>query len=162
MNLRIFKLPGMGALMLLAAGCGSAAAGVGYGGHHAASAPAVAGDAIQSRMSPLGRILVDRQGRTLYLFEKDAGRSSSCYGACASIWPPLTTTAAPKTAGGLTGRLGTTKRTDGTTQVTYNGHPLYTYAGDSAAGQTNGEGLDQFGGGWDVLAPNGDKIEGDG
>ena len=162
MNLRSFRLPGMGVLMLLAAACGSAAAGVGYAGQHAASAPAVAGDAIQLRMAPLGRILVDRQGRTLYLFEKDAGGSSSCYGACASIWPPLTTTAAPKAAGGLTRPLGTTKRSDGTTQVTYNGHPLYTYAGDSAAGQTNGEGLDQYGGGWDVLAPDGDKIESDG
>jgi predicted lipoprotein with Yx(FWY)xxD motif len=165
MNLQTLKLPGIGALALLAAGRGGAAmsaGGNGYGGQQAAPAASAAGATLQVRSTGLGRVVADSQGRTLYLFEKDRGGRSSCYGACASIWPPLTTNAVPNATSDLTARIGTTKRTDGAVQVTYDGHPLYTYAGDSAAGQTNGEGLDQFGAGWDVLAANGAKIEGGG
>jgi predicted lipoprotein with Yx(FWY)xxD motif len=109
----------------------------------------------------LGTVLVDGKGRTLYLFEKDKGSASSCYGACASVWPPLTS-GQGVAAGGLTAaKLGATKRTDGTTEVTYAGHPLYTYAGDAKPGQARGQGLDQFGAEWYVLAPSGHKIDGD-
>jgi predicted lipoprotein with Yx(FWY)xxD motif len=115
------------------------------------------------RDSKLGRILVDAQGRTLYLFEKDKGAKSTCFGACASAWPPLTTTGNPKAGTGAMGSLiATIARPDGTREVTYKNQPLYYYVGDQAAGDTNGEGLDAFGGGWDVLSPVGTKIEGDG
>lgn len=108
----------------------------------------------------LGTILVDANGRTLYLFEADKSTQSTCNGACAAAWPPLLTSGGP-TAGGSAkpGLLGTTKRSDGKTQVTYNGHPLYGYAGDSKPGDTNGEGLNQFGAGWYVLNVSGEKVD---
>jgi predicted lipoprotein with Yx(FWY)xxD motif len=112
-------------------------------------------------VSGLGKILVDSKGRTLYLFEKDKGPTSTCSGACASTWPPFTTNGQPKAGSGVTASmLGTTKRSDGTTEVTYNGHPLYYYAGDSNPGDTNGQNLDQFGAEWYVLSPAGKKVEG--
>ena len=106
-----------------------------------------------------GSYLSDSKGRALYLFEADKGTTSTCYSACASIWPPLTTTGAVKPGVGVSaGLLGTTKRTDGTTEVTYKGHPLYYYAGDSGPGQISGQGLNQFGAKWSLLAATGDKI----
>ena len=111
----------------------------------------------------LGTYLVDSQGRTLYLFEKDTGTMSTCSGACATAWPPSTTSGHPKAGSGVNAALiGNTTRSDGSTQLTYDGHPLYRYAGDQSPGDTNGEGLTQFGGGWDVVSPTGHKIEGGG
>jgi predicted lipoprotein with Yx(FWY)xxD motif len=108
----------------------------------------------------LGRVLVDGGGRTLYLFEKDPGRTSTCYQACATVWPPLLTTSRPRTAkGALASLLGTTRRNDGTLQVTYRGHPLYTYVTDTRRGQTAGQGLDQYGAEWYVLSRTGEKVE---
>jgi predicted lipoprotein with Yx(FWY)xxD motif len=110
--------------------------------------------------SSLGRIVVDSRGRTLYLFEKDKGRRSTCYGGCAAYWPPALTHGKPKARPGVKrSLLGTTRRRNGTVQVTYAGHPLYRYAGDNAPGQTNGAGLQDFGGGWDPVSPAGKKIE---
>ena len=106
----------------------------------------------------LGRFLVDQSGRTLYLFEKDKNGKSACYGQCAAGWPPLVGTPSPG-SGVTASKLATTKRRDGKTQVTYNGHPLYRYAGDSSAGQTNGEGSKAFGASWYVVAPSGKKID---
>jgi predicted lipoprotein with Yx(FWY)xxD motif len=122
------------------------------------TAAGAGGTRITTHRSDLGRILVDAQGRTLYLFEKDKGATSSCNGACASIWPPVT--GATRVAGpGLSAaKLGSIKRADGKTEVTYAGHPLYTYAGDSKPGETSGQGLDDFGAEWYVLAPSGHKI----
>jgi predicted lipoprotein with Yx(FWY)xxD motif len=118
------------------------------------------GATVDVRKSDLGTMLTDSSGRTLYLFEKDKGDSSTCNGSCASAWPPLTTTGTPKAGAGVkASALGTTKRQDGTSEVTYNGHPLYYYVGDSGAGMTNGQGLDQFGAEWYVLAPSGNKID---
>ena len=115
---------------------------------------------MSTRHTPLGTVLVDSNGRTLYLFEQDKSTKSTCYGGCAGIWPPLTTS--PKAAGGVSAaKLGTSKRTDGTSIVTYGGHPLYTYVGDAAPGDTKGEGLDQFGAKWYVVAPSGQKIDKD-
>src|SRR5215211_2607424 len=106
------------------------------------------------------RILVDGQGRTLYLFEADRGSTSACNGACASVWPPLKTSGKPKAGSGVSAsKLGTARRADGSTGVTYNGHPLYTYAGDSGPGQTSGEGIDGFGAEWYVLSATGNKVE---
>jgi predicted lipoprotein with Yx(FWY)xxD motif len=108
----------------------------------------------------LGMYLVDSQGRTLYLFEKDTSTMSTCSGACASAWPPSTTSGHPKAGSGVSASLlGTTTRSDGGTQLTFDGHPLYRYAGDQSPGDTNGQGLEQFGGGWYVVSPAGHKIE---
>jgi len=107
----------------------------------------------------LGKILVDSRGRSLYLFEKDTGPKSTCYGSCAVAWPPFTTSGTPTAGTGAKASLiGTTTRTDGKDEVTYNGHPLYYYAGDSAAGDTNGQDLNQFGAAWYVLSPAGNQI----
>ena len=107
----------------------------------------------------LGKVLVDSQGRTVYLFQKDTGSMSTCSGECARDWPPVTTSGKPTAGDGVTASmLGTTKRSDGTTQVTYNGHPLYRYAGDANAGDTNGQGLNTFGALWYVLSPAGNEV----
>jgi predicted lipoprotein with Yx(FWY)xxD motif len=109
----------------------------------------------------LGSILVDSQGRTLYLWQADTGTKSTCTGACASAWPPLVTTRKPTAGSGLTSSLlGTTKRTNGTAQVTYNSHPLYLFAGDTASHQTNGQGSNGFGAPWYVLSPQGNPLTG--
>jgi predicted lipoprotein with Yx(FWY)xxD motif len=109
--------------------------------------------------SKFGKILVGPDGRTLYDFVADKTMKSTCYGACASLWPPLTVSGAPKAGAGVRASLlGTTKRTDGTTEVTYNGHPLYYYAADSKPGETTGQALDQFGAPWYVLTANGMEI----
>src|SRR3954463_3605473 len=108
----------------------------------------------------LGRILVDAHGHTLYLFEKDKNGKSACSGACAAAWPPLIATAKPRAASGARASLlGTTKRADGRTQVTYNRHPLYTFVKDTKKGQTHGEGLTAFGGQWNAVSPAGTRVE---
>jgi predicted lipoprotein with Yx(FWY)xxD motif len=109
----------------------------------------------------LGTVLAGPDGRTVYLFEKDQGPQSSCAGACAQAWPPLTTSGSPPRAGAGVdqGQLSTVKRPDGTMQVIYHGHPLYYYQGDQQPGQTTGQGNTGFGAGWYVLSPSGDKIE---
>jgi predicted lipoprotein with Yx(FWY)xxD motif len=124
----------------------------------AASSEAAAAPAIISVGSApdVGKVLVDSKGFTLYYFEKDQGGKSACYGACAKVWPPLTGT--PKAAGGaMSSELGTTKRSDGTTQVTYAGWPLYTYAADTKPGEDKGTDSKSFGASWYPLHPNGEK-----
>lgn len=120
---------------------------------------AAASSAIDLRTTPLGRILVDANGRTLYLFEADKPNVSNCSGACQSLWPPLTSHAKPQAHGGvLAAKIGAT--TGGAKQqVTYNGHPLYYYAADKKPGDTTGQGLKQFGAEWYVLAATGNKID---
>src|SRR3954454_14329280 len=152
MTIRSRKLAPL-ALALVAAGCGGTAA---------ANAPAtgVPDATIAARSTKLGTILVDADGRSLYLFEQDKGATSTCYGACASAWPPVTTDARAIAGAGIdAAKLGTTKRKDGVSEVTYGGHPLYTYAGDATPGDTTGQDLDQFGAEWYVLAPSGKKID---
>jgi predicted lipoprotein with Yx(FWY)xxD motif len=127
----------------------------------AAAPKAAAGVTVKVATTKLGRILTDGNGRTLYLFEKDKGKASSCSGACAGIWPPLTAATGVAGPGALASDLGSIKRADGTTEATYAGHPLYTYAGDSKPGDTHGQGLDQFGAQWYALAPDGKKIDDD-
>jgi predicted lipoprotein with Yx(FWY)xxD motif len=144
-------------LPLALAACGGAAAG--YGGGAAPSSqsgPAT----ISVGSSSLGQILIGANGKTLYLFEADTSTQSTCSGACAQAWPPLTTMGAPKAADTTSSSLlGTTMRSDGTTQVTYSGHPLYYFISDTKPGDINGEGSTAFGAGWDVLSPTGAKIE---
>jgi predicted lipoprotein with Yx(FWY)xxD motif len=107
----------------------------------------------------LGNVLVNSKGRTLYHFLADTGTTSTCTGDCATNWPPLTVSGTPKVGKGAKASLaGTTPRSDGSTQVTYNGHPLYTYQGDQKAGATNGQGLNAFGGQWFALSSTGTDV----
>jgi predicted lipoprotein with Yx(FWY)xxD motif len=162
------------ALAIVAAGCGSSnssnnstsASGGGgglYGGgssttNTTASSGGAAAVVSVASNPKLGKILVDSKGMTLYYFEKDkkGGTSSSCSGACASVWPPVTTSGAPKgTSGAQASKLGTIKRSDGSTEVTYNGWPLYTYVSDTKPGDAKGNDLTQFGAQWYALTPAG-------
>jgi predicted lipoprotein with Yx(FWY)xxD motif len=115
---------------------------------------------VSTAKTNLGKVIVNGQGRTLYLFEKDKHGKSACSGACAMYWPPLITHGKPMAAGGAKqALLGTIKRSNGSRQVTYAGHPVYTFLLDTKRGQTKGEGSTFFGAGWDALSPAGKKIE---
>jgi predicted lipoprotein with Yx(FWY)xxD motif len=115
---------------------------------------------VATSTSALGTFLVDAKGRALYLWDADHGSKSACSGDCATDWPPLTTIGTPK-AGGMakSSLLGTTTRADGSREVTYAGHPLYYFAGDSGSGQTNGQGSDSFGSPWWIVSPAGHAIQ---
>jgi predicted lipoprotein with Yx(FWY)xxD motif len=109
----------------------------------------------------LGKVVVDSKGFTLYDFHKDKGGKSACYEACAKVWPPLLTDGKPQVGEGATAsKLGTTKRKDGTLQVTYAGWPLYTYEADKKPGDANGNDIDSFGAEWYALLPSGEEAEG--
>jgi predicted lipoprotein with Yx(FWY)xxD motif len=148
---------------LLAAGCGNNGSG-GMGGYGSSgTAPASGGASsvatVSAASTSLGTILVDGSGRTLYLFEKDQPNQSACAGACAAAWPVDQSSGSPKAGSGVTASmLGTIKRSDNTTQVTYNKHPLYYFQGDSGAGQQNGQGVDAFGAKWFVVNPAGGAV----
>jgi predicted lipoprotein with Yx(FWY)xxD motif len=152
------------AIALVSTACGGSTYSSGAYGAIAASATSTAAAAtIGVRNTSLGRVIVDSKGRTLYLFEKDTSRRSACSGQCAQYWPPLLTHGAPVArVGAKKSLLGTIRRADGSRQVTYAGHPLYAYIGDTKPGQTNGEGSEEFGAGWDALSPAGKKIEREG
>jgi predicted lipoprotein with Yx(FWY)xxD motif len=147
-------------LALAATACGSYGSSYGSSAGSPPPAPVTAGTAVVDvGQTSLGPILVDKAGRTLYLFLADAGSSSSCYGQCVAYWPPLTTTDKPLVGTGASPALvGTLKRTDGTTMVTYNGHPLYYFVGDKQAGDVKGQGIDGFGGPWYVVSPSGMQV----
>jgi predicted lipoprotein with Yx(FWY)xxD motif len=127
------------------------------GGSGAAVAPA--GPAtVSAQLGALGSYLTDGSGKSLYLYTPDTSTKSTCYGQCIAFWPALLTTGAPMAGTGATaGMLGTTPRTDGTTQVTYNGHPLYYFKGDKAAGDTSGQGKAET---WYLVTPAGTQIGG--
>jgi predicted lipoprotein with Yx(FWY)xxD motif len=109
--------------------------------------------------SRLGQILVDSSGRTLYLFKADVGTKSKCFGACATAWPPLRTGHKPAVRSGARAALvGTTKRSDGARQVTYNGHPLYLFINDHKPGDVTGQGVTAFGAAWFAVSPAGKQI----
>jgi predicted lipoprotein with Yx(FWY)xxD motif len=106
----------------------------------------------------LGMVLVDSNGMTLYDFHKDKGTTSSCYGPCAEGWPPMLTEGEPTVGNGASAsELGTTERKDGTTQVTYAGHPLYTFVGDKKPGEANGNDISAFGAQWYALKGSGEE-----
>jgi predicted lipoprotein with Yx(FWY)xxD motif len=126
----------------------------------ATSTAAGGGELVGSKHDKLGTILAaGPKRRTVYLFEGDKGAASSCTGACAKAWPPVTTSAAPLVAGAaMSADLGTITREDGTKQVTYKGHPLYFFAKDGDAADAYGQGVKAFGSSWYVLKPSGVKI----
>jgi predicted lipoprotein with Yx(FWY)xxD motif len=142
------------AALTLLAGCGGSTAGT-------SPTPAATGTAISvATNANLGQILVDASGKTVYLFVADTGTSSTCYTSCATIWPPVLTTGAPQAGTGVqSSLLGTTARTDGTTEVTYAGHPVYYFIQDKAAGDAKGQGVNGFGGLWWVMGPSGAAIQ---
>jgi predicted lipoprotein with Yx(FWY)xxD motif len=119
-----------------------------------------------SQAGDLGEVLVDAEGRTLYDFHRDkrslySAKESACYGACAEEWPPLLTGGEPGAEGkAIETKLSTLERKDGSLQVTYYGHPLYTYAGDEQPGEANGDDVKAFGGQWYALGPEGEEPEG--
>lgn len=159
---KFITLPAAGALLLLAA---LAVAGCGGGNKSDASGPpktASGGSAtVGVSNESLGNILVNSKGDTLYLFSRDSGTTSECSGACAVNWPPLHVNGKPTIGNGANASLiSTTARSDGTHQVTYNGHPVYLFNGDKKSGDTNGEGLNAFGGNWYAVSPGGNKVSG--
>jgi predicted lipoprotein with Yx(FWY)xxD motif len=145
------------ALVLVVAGCGGGSSSTSAGSEPSASNSK--GMTVSTgEASGLGTVLVDSGGLTVYEFAKDKGSTSSCYGACEQNWPPVSAKGKPSGEGAMASQLGTTKRKDGSVQVTYAGHPLYTYAGDSSPGEANGNGLTFFGGKWSALDESGEAV----
>jgi predicted lipoprotein with Yx(FWY)xxD motif len=133
-----------------------------YGGQAGGSTPSAASGpaVVMTKTGSAGTYLTDGSGKSLYLFAADTGGKSVCNGACAAAWPPLITSGKPTAGTGATASMLTTiTRTDGKTQVVYAGHPLYYYVADTAAGQTTGQGLNQFGGLWWLVSPAGAAIQ---
>ena len=175
-GLPLLAFPAAG-VALLAAACGSAGTtGSAYGGsaantgtagaatssggtRYGAEPPPISGAlSVKVAMSGLGSFLTDGQGRTLYLFTRDSGGTSSCTGGCTSVWPPVTSLTAVQAGSGTSASLLGTTSGGGQMQVTYNGHPLYYYVGDIKPGDTNGEQLNQFGGLWYAVSPSGMQV----
>lgn len=137
-------------LSALAAALGLAVSNSGPTGSALSTSPA--STVVTTRGTGLGDVLVDAQGRTLYLFARDTGPASTCDGSCASFWPPVPVSGAAQAAGGVAAAsIGVITRAGGSRQLSYAGHPLYYFVGDSKAGQIRGQGLDQFGAEWFVL-----------
>lgn len=124
------------------------------------SSPRASGKIISAANTRLGKILVGPNGRTIYLFLADSGTTSNCNSAgCVQAWPPVLTTGIPQAGAGVNASLlGTTKRRDGTTEVTYAGHPLYYFVSDTKAGDVSGQGINAFGAPWYVVSPSGKAI----
>jgi predicted lipoprotein with Yx(FWY)xxD motif len=149
--------------VFLLAACASGGTGgsSGYGSSGSSGSTASPGSAgsvakVETHSGSMGTYLTNGSGRTLYLFAADRGGQSACSGACAAAWPPLTTKGKPVASGAAkASKLATITRKDGATQVTYGGHPLYTFTGDSAAGDTNGQGSSAFGAKWWLVSPSG-------
>ena len=175
MHSKLVFAGGLAAAALLAAACGSTSTSSTdpYGAPTASPsvAPVVApsanptpevasGTTIGVGTTRLGQGLVGGTGRTVYLFAADSGTKSACNSsACVQYWPPVLTAGAPQAgAGGNASLLGTTTREDGTTEVTYAGHPLYYFLSDKAAGDVTGQGVNGFGGPWYVISPSGVQI----
>ena len=138
---------------------GSTGAGTSSGGKaYGVPPPATGALSVKVGMSGLGSFLIDGQGRTLYLFTRDSGGTSSCTGGCTSVWPPVTSPTAVQAGSGASASLLGTTSGGGQMQITYNGHPLYYYVGDIKPGDTNGEQLNQFGGLWYAVSPSGMQV----
>jgi predicted lipoprotein with Yx(FWY)xxD motif len=149
------------AALLLAACGGGAGYGSAGGGSTAAAmhAKAMTGKDVTTAKTSVGTVLVDSSGLTLYAFAADSPGKSNCTGSCAGYWPPEPASGPVTHSAAVTARLGTIKRSDGSTQLTVNGWPAYTYAADSGPGQATGQGLNLSGGLWWALAPSGSQIK---
>ena len=158
MHSRSLAATGLIALAMVAAACGGSTP-TAYNPSPSPS-PAATGTVIAvANNAAHGQILVDGKGMTVYLFVADTGTSSTCYGSCATVWPPVLTDGAPQAGSGADkALLGTTTRTDGKVEVTYAGHPLYYFIRDKVAGDTTGQGVNGFGALWWVMSPSGAAI----
>jgi predicted lipoprotein with Yx(FWY)xxD motif len=167
---RTQQIAGCAIGLLLVSACSSG--GTGSSAYHtpsasnssAAATPVAATGPVGIATAPnsAGTILTDTKGRAVYLFEADTGSTSTCTGGCATEWPPLTTPGPPVAGTGVNAALlATSPRPDGTTQVTYNGHPLYYYDDDHGPGTTEGQGENSYGAKWYLLTPAGLKIDKD-
>jgi predicted lipoprotein with Yx(FWY)xxD motif len=161
MNKRWLVPAGLVAAALIAAGCGSSGGSGSTGGggsgngqpaSHTKSAGASSGNAVKAAKISGAMVLTNAQGFTLYWFAPDTSTTSKCNGACATFWPPVK---GPATGSGIHGTFGTITRSDGSTQATFDGHPLYTYQGDTAPGQAKGNGLNVNGGVWHEVTVTG-------
>ena len=153
----------LAAALLAAAACASGSSSSAASGGTPAAGTSGSAMTIETHTGSAGTFLTDGSGRSVYIFAKDGTNASACSGACASAWPPVTTAGSPAASGGAkSSDLGTLTRSDGTKQVTYDGHALYYFAGDSSAGQTNGQGVNGFGAKWWLVAPSGAIITGTG
>lgn len=155
---------GLGTLVAMAAGTlVFAASGMGGGAGPSGEGDRASASAKRAKLTLIdteyGEILADRQGYALYLFTKEEGRKSRCYGRCAEAWPPLKTTRKPRAGGGLDPELlGKTERRNGRKQVTYNDHPLYYYVGDNEPEEVFCQDVHEFGGRWYVLTADGEPV----
>jgi predicted lipoprotein with Yx(FWY)xxD motif len=168
---RIFGVAAVATAALIIAGCGSSSSSSSTTTATAAAAPvtsatsttstaaAATGVTVKTAKGSGGTYLAGPNGRALYLWVADSGGKSACSGACAQAWPPLLTKGNATAGAGVTASdLGTTMRSDGTEQVTYKGHPLYYFIADTTAGSTKGQGSDNFGAKWWLVAPSGSAI----
>jgi predicted lipoprotein with Yx(FWY)xxD motif len=150
-----------GAAVIALAALSSAGCGGGDDGSQATATPPNTSSGHSTTVevansSSLGKFLTDSRGRTVYVFGKDTGTTSTCSGACAVQWPPVIVKGQTSAGGGATAsKVGTTKRSDGSRQVTYNGHPVYRFKQDQSPGDVNGQGINAFGGTWHVISPAG-------
>jgi predicted lipoprotein with Yx(FWY)xxD motif len=158
---KIWGVAGLAALALTVSACASSGSSSSATSTPAAAASSSAtaaasgsgGSTVSAKTIGSQQVLTNAQGLTLYLFAPDTSTASKCTGSCATYWPPVK---GPVTAGaGVTGTLGIITRSDGTTQATYDGHPLYTYAADTAPGQNKGNGLNVSGGLWYEMTVSG-------
>jgi predicted lipoprotein with Yx(FWY)xxD motif len=145
---------------LLVAACSSGSSSSSAAAGSGSAAAGGSGATVISTATASGNtFLTDGSGRAVYLWVKDTGSTSVCTGACTGAWPPVTATGTPTVSGSATASdLGTTTRSDGTKQVTYDGHPLYYFSGDSGAGTASGQGSDSFGAKWWLVAPSGSDV----
>jgi len=161
MRNRWWAMPVLAGGAALLAACGSAAS-PSAGSSAPASAPAsnqaTSGSTmISTRSTSIGTVLTNSAGKTLYWFAIDTPTTSKCTGSCATYWPPVTGTPTAASGASLTGTFGTITRAGGVKQATYDGHPLYTYAGDSGPGAVSGNGKNLSGGLWWAMTPSGAK-----
>jgi len=159
MRNRWLAVAGLAAATVALAACGSSAASTPSSGSGSSSAPAAASaSGIKTASTSRGTVLVNSAGHTLYWFAIDTPAMSNCNGQCASYWPPVPASAKAAAGVSLPGAFGAIARKDGSKQLTYHGHPLYAYTGDTAAGQVNGNGISASGGLWWAMTPSGAKL----
>jgi predicted lipoprotein with Yx(FWY)xxD motif len=163
MRNRWWVAPCTAAAVLVIAACGSSGSPSSSASSHSASAaPAAAGTGmaagIKTASTSMGTVLTTAKGFTIYWFALDTPTKSNCNGSCAAFWPPVTGHPSAASGVSLPGKWGTIKRSNGALQATYDGHPLYTYKGDTSPGQVKGNGLNLSGGKWWAMTPSGAKL----